>query len=320
MNKLLLIMVLGFGLTSYAQGNLYLSFKPKCEGIDFVLGSTVQNLAGVDMKVDDFNYYISNIHVIYDGGQDLDLSDTILLVKADAHTFLLDQVDVPNVEQINFSVGVPQDVNHLDISAYPTGHFLSFQTPSMHWGWTSGYKFLLVDGFGDSNGDGTPDALFQLHDLGDANFKNVQLPITATYGNDSQTDIVINCHLDEWIFGANPGTVGVQHGEIGINASTMNNVNDRAVFTSPANALIKEIGNIGKLYFVNNSNSISVSWKEMTSINSYKMIDVSGRVILNEKTNSINETVIVENITKGSYIFNTYDVNGNVLNSIKMIH
>lgn len=319
MKQLLSLLIIGAGLSSFAQDNLYISFKPKCGGNDFSTGTVVQDLNGVSMKVDDFNYYISNIHVIYDGGQDLDLSDTVLLVKSDAHTFLLDQVDVPNVEQVNFSVGVPQDLNHADISLYPENHFLSWQSPSMHWGWTSGYKLLLVDGMGDQSGDGTPETIFQIHNLGDLNFKNVQLPTSATYGN-GQTDITVFCHLDEWLFGANPATVGVQHGEIGINAATMDNVDDRAVFTSPANASISEIGDVGALYFKNDVNSMTVSWKDMTSIASYRMIDVTGKTILNGNTSSINESVLVENISKGTFIFTTYDNNGNVLNTIKMIH
>ncbi|MCH2230385.1 MAG: hypothetical protein MK105_08570 [Crocinitomicaceae bacterium] len=319
MKYLLSIIILGLGLITFAQDNLYISFVPKCGGSDFVLGSTVQDLNGVDFVVDDFNYYISNLQVVYDGGQILDLSDTVLLVKADAHTFLLNQVDLPNIEQVNFSVGVPQNLNHTDISLYPIDHFLSFQTPSMHWGWTAGYKLLLVDGMGDFSGDGIPETIFQLHNLGDINFKNVQLPTVATYGN-GQTDIVVHCHLDEWLYGINPATVGVVHGETGVNSQTMDNVDNRAVFTSPANASMNEVGNVGNLYFVNKSNSISITWKDMTRIDSYKMIDVSGKVILSSNTDSIHETIIVENMNKGAFIFNTYDVNGNVLNSIKMVH
>lgn len=314
------LIIVGFSSITLAQNNLYLTFNPKCIGNDLTLGTTVQDATGASMEINHFNYYISNIHVMYDGGQIMNLSDTILLVKADANTFLLGNVDISNVEQINFSVGVPTAINHLDITQYPTGHFLSFQTPSMHWGWTSGYKLLLLDGKGDSNGDGVPETLFQLHNLGDTNFKDVQLPIVATYGVGGQVDIVVDCNLDQWIYGATPNIIGIQHGSTGVNSSTMNNVTERAVFTAPLNAEIDELSRIGTLYFVNQANGVSITWKEMTSIDAYEMIDTSGKEIEKAKISSVNHTVRIENISKGSYIFTTFDKSGKRLNTINLVH
>ena len=255
----------------------------------------------------------------FHGVPHLDLSDTVLLVQTDAGSFDLGQYDVPNIEQINFSVGVPEPINHLDITQYPTGHFLSFQTPSMHWGWTSGYKFLLVDGRADSNGDGEPTTLFQLHDLGDANFKNFQLPTVGTYMNE-RTQININCNLEQWLFGADVATLGVQHGSTGINATTMNNVNDRAVFESPASAGITELSKVGSLFFVNNGGNLEIKWNEVTGANSYNLIDLNGKVIVSNSTNENSGTYTSSNLSSGAYIFNITDVNGTTLNSIKVVN
>ena len=320
MKLFLTLIVVGLSSLTIAQNNLYLTFSPKCSGNDLVLGATVQDLTGASIEINHFNYYISNIHVIYDGGQDMDFSDTILLVKANANTFLLDNVSVSNIEQINFSVGVPAVVNHLDITQYPTGHFLSFQTPSMHWGWTSGYKLLLLDGNGDANGDGTPETLFQLHNLGDNNFKNVQLPIVATYSASAQVDIVVDCNLDEWIYGASPNNIGIQHGSSGVNASTMNNVTNRAVFSAPLNASINEVSEVGSMYFVNQVDGVRITWKEMTSIYAYEMINISGKVVAKSRVSNVNNTVFIDNLLKGSYIFTTFNKAGKRLNTINLVH
>ena len=319
MTKLFTLLFIGFGFTSLAQNSLFLTFSPMNAGVDLVLNSNIQDLNGVVMKVEDFNYYISNIHVIYDGGQDLDYSDTVLLVTATANVFKLDEVDVPNIEQINFSVGVPQDINHLDISLYPLEHFLSWQTPSMHWGWTSGYKFLLVDAWGDGTGDGNPESVFQLHDLGDANFKNVQLPAVGTY-SPTQTDIFINCNLDEWIYGTDPGSTGVLHGTSGLNATTMSNVNSRVVFEQPTTAGVTELNENSTLYFINAETTLTVTWKDMTGIASYQLIDMSGRTIVKENTSIINNTISIDNPTKGSYIFTAFDEKGGILKTINIVH
>lgn len=320
MKKIITLLIVVIGFTALSQNkSLYLKFPPLVGGVDYTMNSIVQDLNGNYMQVQDFNYYLSNIHIIHDGGQDLDLSDTIILVKGGEFEFLMGSFDITNIEQINFGVGVPQAVNHLDITQYPSGHFLSFQTPSMHWGWTSGYKFLLCDGKGDANSDGTPETLFQLHDLGDANYKNVQLPVVGTVYA-SHIVLPINCNIDEWIYGANPSTVGVQHGTTGINASTMSNVNSRAVFTQAASASLNEAVEHGEMYFVSHSENLEFIWKDLTGINHFKLIDMSGRVLSTEVSTQVNGTHSVSNLKAGQYIFTVYDNNNRVINSIKISH
>ena len=121
MKKIITIVALALSSLSFSQDKaLYLSFPPLVTGTDYTMNSVVQDLSGRYMQIQDFNYYLSNIHIIHDGGQDLDLSDTILLVKGDAHEFDMGAHDITNIEQINFGVGVPQELNHLDITQYPT--------------------------------------------------------------------------------------------------------------------------------------------------------------------------------------------------------
>lgn len=319
MKQLSLLVMFFLAFSGYSQNALFLKFPPKVGGQDLMLDSVVHDLNNRAMIIEDFNYYISNINVIHDGGQILDLSDTVILVKANAHTFFMGHHGITNVEQINFSVGVPPQLNHLDITQYPQGHFLSFQTPSMHWGWTAGYKFMLCDGKGDSNNDGIPDVIFQLHNLGDDNFKNVQLPVAATdYG--THIDLVIDCNIDEWIYGANPGTVGVQHGESGINASTMENVYTRNVFTQPGNVGNKELKKSGEVYFYSEDQAITFNWKDVTGIDGYRLIDLTGRVILDEQTKDVNGSVKMEELKKGNYLFVLMNREQKPIHSINVMH
>lgn len=318
MKKIITIVALALSSLSFSQDKaLYLSFPPLVSGTDYTMNSVVQDLSGRYMQIQDFNYYLSNIHIIHDGGQDLDLSDTILLVKGDAHEFDMGAHDITNIEQINFGVGVPQELNHLDITQYPTGHFLSFQTPSMHWGWTSGYKLLLCDGKGDNNTDGTPETLFQIHNVGDANYKNVQLPVVGVVGA-TQVNLIVDCNIDEWIYGANPATVGVLHGTTGLNASTMNNVNSRSVFSQSASASLNEMTEHGELYFVNQTDHLKLNWKDLTGINHYTLVDMAGRVIESNTTDKVNGSHSINNLNSGQYIFTVYDDNNRVINSINV--
>ncbi|MDG1148649.1 MAG: hypothetical protein P8N52_10125, partial [Crocinitomicaceae bacterium] len=200
---------------------------------------------------------------------------------------------------------------------YPAGHPLSFQTPSMHWGWTSGYKFLLCDGKGDSNGDNTPNTIFQLHDLGDANYKNIQLPVVGT-NYASHIDLIINCNIDEWIYGANPGTVGVQHGTSGINASTMTNVNIRSVFTQGASASLNDMSEHGDLYFVSHSDQLELKWTDLTGIDHFSLVDMSGRVVDSGVSSMVNGNYVIGGLNTGQYIFTVFDSDNRVINSINV--
>ncbi len=303
---------------SYSQTTLHLMFPPKIGGNDLVTGNVYQDLNGVSMSVDNFCYYISDIHIYHDGGQHLDLSDTVVLIKDNAFDIYMGVYNFTNVESIDFGVGVPQDVNHSDISLYDESDPLSWQSPSMHWGWTSGYKFMLCDGYGDGTGDGNPESLFQLHNLGDANYKNVSMPVVPTQ-YPSHTAVVINCNLDEWIFGANPGSTGVLHGTTGLNASTMNNVETRSVFEQGADASLSNLTKEGNVIFYSEGENLNFKWSNIAGAKSFKIIGANGSLISEGNTNGNGETSVM-NVAKGSYFIFLLDENGNHLNSIKALY
>lgn len=319
MKGVFLLTSLILSLGSIAQTNVNLYFPPKVEGNDLIQNTNVMSLSGTEMSIDFFNYYISNVHIIHDGGQDLDLSDTVFIVTVEDPILELGMLDLTNIESIDFGVGVPQSVNHADISQYDESNPLSWQSPSMHWGWTSGYKFLLVNGYGDSNNDGTADELFQIHSLGDGNYKNVSMAVIPTVGP-TETTIVINCNLDEWMFGINPGNVGVHHGTTGVNASVMNNVDNRPVFTLPGNASIDEsVEPVGTITHSINNELMTFNWKDVQNVEQFKLIDISGKVIDAGQASEFTGTHTSEIQQSGSYFFYLLDSNGSILNHVQVI-
>ncbi|MCJ8290884.1 MAG: hypothetical protein HRT58_13900 [Crocinitomicaceae bacterium] len=319
MKKVLVLAGAFVSFFSMAQTDVVLHFPPKVGGNDLVQNTIVQSLGGVDMSIDYFNYYISNVHIIHDGGQDLNLSDTVFIVKIEDHTLDLGMLDVTNIESIDFGVGVPQSVNHADISQYTEDNPLSWQSPSMHWGWSSGYKLLLVNGFGDSNNDGTPDELMQIHSLGDANYKYVSMAVIPTVSATNIT-IVINCNLDEWLFGVDPGSVGVHHSTTGVNASVMNNVDNRPVFTLPGNAsLDNSLEASGTITYAIIGESISFKWKDVQNVDNFRLIDLTGKEIDAGKASEFTGTHSSEVMTSGSYFFYLLDSNGSIIKHIQVI-
>lgn len=66
---------------------------------------------------------------------------------------------------LQWAVGVDSVTNHMDPNIHELGSALGNQSPSMHWGWSSGYIFCALDGRVDINGNGNydPGELFSMH-------------------------------------------------------------------------------------------------------------------------------------------------------------
>jgi hypothetical protein len=229
MKKIIAFVFINVNLLLFSQSNLRLQLTPKVETNQITLNQIV-NVHGKKVLLDHFNYYLSNLHVFYDGNQDLDLSDTVFLVKANNFILDLGTHTVQNIEKITFGVGVPQNLNHLDISIYRDNHPLGFQTPSMHWGWAAGYMHMIIGGRADANNDQDPEKVFELHNLGDANYHSLSLNVIQTNTSTDVIDVFMDCHVDRWMKNIPIKTIGVQHTSINYNASIMLNVVHENVF------------------------------------------------------------------------------------------
>jgi hypothetical protein len=326
MKKLILSLSLFVSVAAQAQSNVYIHFIPKVGGVTVNvsdLSSTVyHDLNGIAFQIQAMSYYVSKIQLTHDGGQviNLDTPEDVLCVKINDNVFNLGSHNITDLEQIDFGVGVPQEWNHLDIAAYPVGHPLSFQdNPSMHWGWTAGYIHMALNALGDNNADDICDQAFQTHCLGDANYKNASVQLDAIpEGNDLH--IYINCNIDEWIFGTDPGTTGVQHTETGVAVTVMKNVEIRDVFTPGAYLGLNEAQEIGNIFFHNTENALTVGWKEMNGMEEYQLLDMNGRVIAQGNSALPAGNVTVNDVQHGCYIFNCYSIDGKRLHSATVMH
>ena len=163
------ITVLGAFISS-AQINTQLRIYHKLGAQDFQMNTTTQNNLGQDYHITRLQYYMTKFSVVHDGGQvTLVNDDVVALINAEGNDFStveLGNLNITNVESVKFHIGVHSPVNNEDPTQYPTDHPLYPQSPSMHWGWASGYRFLVYEGKGGSNFSQT----FQLHGLGNNNY------------------------------------------------------------------------------------------------------------------------------------------------------
>jgi hypothetical protein len=246
-------------------------------------------------------------------------------MEPENHTIYLGLLNVTDIESIAFGVGVPANINTIngadaiDISAYPAGHPLSFQDPSMHWGWSSGYIHMIVGGDADSNGDNVPDKIFEIHSLGDNTYANVSLPVVETNSSPDQIDIMLNCHLDRWLIGADLATVDILHGSTGINYTVMHNAEISNVFDQPLTASSPAIPfTTGKAWFYNHSETLEFFWEGIKNVDHFELIDVQGRVVEQGNITDIKGSKRFA-IPQGSYALRFLDMDGSELKKVNVV-
>jgi len=322
--RLILTFCCFLSATSFAQKAVYLHLQPKVNGVDFQLNTNFTALDGKAFKLDHFDYYLSEIKLTHDAGQEINLSQDIFLVEPENYTFLLGYFDVNLIDQLNFTVGVPKKWNmqtgseSQDISLYPENHPLSFQSPSMYWGWQSGYMHMIIGGFSDSHSDGDPDAYFELHNLGGNNQQLVELNVTQTTTSANQIDIYVDCNIEQWIKNIPLATVGVSHDEVGVNKTILDNVQVEPVFTLANSASLAEIDN-SKITTWTENQILFVKWETLKEGSKCNIIDQNGKLVQTQLMLNAEGTISFKNLKSGFYLFQLEDKNGNLLHAKKTI-
>ncbi len=183
-------LLLFVGLAAHAQQNVSLQINHKLGALPFQFGTAATNNLGNPIKVTRMHYYIAEITLIHDGGTETMVPDTWILVNAGQATSVdLGSFPVTNLEAVRFGVGVQSAYNHLNPSTYPAQHPLYLQSPSMHWGWSSGYFFAATEGQSGNNFVQN----FEIHALEDANY--YQTTVT-TAGILNGQDLLIELDAD----------------------------------------------------------------------------------------------------------------------------
>jgi hypothetical protein len=321
MKKSILFICLTFHLVSFTQNEFVLAFKPMFNNQDYILNTEVISPTGTKIKITDFNYYISNVKLIYNNGQVFELGDTVFLVKSGSHFLDLGQLNINNVEKISFGIGVPEELNHLDIAAYPLDHPLSFQEPSMHWGWAAGYMHMIISGLADSDDDGTVDKLFEIHSLGDKNYHEIEVFVKEELNLVDQNVLTLFCNIDTWLNNIDLKTIGIKHGENGVNQSILKVPTTSPVFTSNYSYLKidEKADKIGGITYKKLNQSLEINWNNLLKINRYEFVNSNGQVLKSENSKEINSATIINDLSPGMYFFSCYSSDNKLLNQIKII-
>lgn len=132
-----------------AQSDVYIQINHKLDTDPFDFSVEHTNNLGDEFNVTRLEYYMSSITITHDGGIETVVPETWILANAGTFTNVyLGSFDITTLESVSFGIGVEGDYNHLDPASYPSEHPLAPKSPSMHWGWSPGYRFVAMEGSG----------------------------------------------------------------------------------------------------------------------------------------------------------------------------
>jgi len=322
MKKLIFTILTLASATMFGQTNINLNLSHEYNGAPFVYGQNYTDGAGNAVYITRVQYFLTDITMVHDGGQSTIAPQSVILGSGNISNYPLGSINATSLESVNFTLGVGSPLNHADPSLQPAGSPLWFQSPSMHWGWSSGYRFLVIEGKVDDNGDGTPNKMFQFHTVGDQ-YLTVVNPIT-TAGTTNGTDINANLSVNiaDWLVGINLITAGAIHGGGPIIADLMTNTNTYTVFTESTTVGIDDLKKSANQLIIDYEYSYaptlfySIAGAKTVSI---LITDINGRVITNQsQLPAAGNHFINRELSKGMYVVKVVGDN-NQLETAKMV-
>lgn len=139
-----------------------LGFEPEVDGSTWrpEVGFTTN---GSDQaKVDRLQFYISNVILKKNDGSEEFIDSTYFIDLINGPSEWILNVAEGDYSSVCFSIGVPDDRNLDNPAKYNEDHPLSLRR-DMHWNWSTGYIFAMVEGDWDSTGTGNFEDIFLYH-------------------------------------------------------------------------------------------------------------------------------------------------------------
>ncbi|ADR20959.1 hypothetical protein MATR_14150 [Marivirga tractuosa] len=131
---------------------LDINFYHKAGTADFEYNTLYQNAAGNEFSLRLWRTYISDIRLVNSEGDITAFSDSYHLIEpkeGNKYSLRLPSVSQDSYTEIRFNIGIREDTN---LSESLSGDL--DPSNNMAWNWTTGYKFIRMDGeFEDNDGN-----------------------------------------------------------------------------------------------------------------------------------------------------------------------
>lgn len=305
--------------SAYAQTTVKFQIDHKLKDQAFAFNQKATNNLDNEFNVKRLEYYLSAFTLTHDGGQITKASDVYILVDGGSTVDVeLGSFNITTLESINFSVGVDPGVNNQDPTQWPSNHALAPKSPSMHWGWAAGYRFVALEGKTGSS----MNTIFEIHALGNDNFFKISIP---TKGSMDNGNLVIKLDADYTEALSNIDVSGglVIHGETDQATRLLRNFTN-TVFTSEEGnkntlGITNTIPTIQSVLYPNPSNGrFFIELPEDISGNlELSVMNTTGETVLSQSldNHSVNAFAIE---TRGVYVV-TIKLNGMIVETKRLV-
>lgn len=308
MKTLYTSLLMTFVFSGFSQTPVNLNIYHKLGTADFAYNQPSQNnMSNGNFKLTRMEYYMTKFTIIHDGGMITTVpSSVVAIVKANEQTSIaLGSYNVTNIEGIKFHIGVHTPVNHQDPSVQPSGTPLSFQSPSMHWGWTSGYRFIALEGKTGTAMNQTT----ELHGLGDANYYETTVMAVGNLFN-GEYFVNVDADYNRALENVNISQGVVVHGENQEAAVMIANFKNYVYSPSASLAgLTESIAENTSVYPIPSNGSLTISTPVNFIGNSIKIFDLTGKLIQEHLLVDGQNKLGISLKNKGFYILDFYQNN-----------
>ncbi|MEL6659484.1 MAG: MbnP family protein [Bacteroidota bacterium] len=306
--QLLFCLLLGSFSVLTAQTNVTLNIHHLLGEQNFRLYTLATNNLGNEFDFSRLEYYLAEISLIHDGGQETMIEDRYILVDgAFATSEDLGAFDITNLEAIRFHIGVDAARNYSDPATYDMDHPLAPQFPSMHWGWVSGYRFLAIEGKSGANlGE-----VWQIHALLEENYHQTEVLIDRT-AVDGQLTIDLDADYLRGLDNIDLDDGVISHGGFGDAKVAIENYRDY-VFTASDNITNTQDLVVADERFSITPNLITRGQSPQFLVENPQSITyevqvtgANGQVLSGVQRIAVDEQVMMPNLQAGIYFLRIY--------------
>jgi hypothetical protein len=298
-----LIVIALISITANAQKNfpdVILKLNHLLNENTFSKSTTGTNNIDNQFNVSRLEYYISDIVLTHDGGLETKVENYYILVNANSPgDYNLGTFEIDKMEAITFSIGVPSNVNNADPTQWSAGHPLAPRSPSMHWGWASGYRFVALEGKAGASLGTT----YEIHALGNKNYFTQKIPMSVEWTDNIVLEI--NADYSKALKGIPVANGIVTHGEEDEAAKLLRNFQTTVFSNASGEGNVLSATQItlneALAVYPNPSNGVvNLSFDDKRFANATVAVtDVTGNEIAAEKMVNLGGKILLE--TKGVY-------------------
>lgn len=194
------------------EGNVELLFNGKYgDQLLTMFEDTYAYEDGMDLKFQLFQFYISDIILLKEDGEEVLVKDVDIVSfkdifnqadAADGIKIALGEWPAGNYKGIKFGLGVNEAMNATQPSDYDLDHPL---TASNYWSWASGYVFTKIEGNADLNNDGEFEEKLTFHIGRDDYYRNVSFDKSFSISSNESAVIEFDVDVQKVLADPNSG-------------------------------------------------------------------------------------------------------------------